>query len=93
MDSQVIDLKDHKKDNDNESITELYKITDKDSNFKKYSKNKLKTKTESRPPSPLWWLKGKIQRKYLSKLDYLNEDILLVNYKSTKKTMKKKDRE
>ena len=93
MDSQVIDLKDHKKDNDNESITELYKITDKDSNFKKYSKNKLKTKTESRPPSPLWLLKGKIQRKYLSKLDYLNEDILLVNYKSTKKTMKKKDRE
>jgi hypothetical protein len=78
---------------DNESVTELYKISHKDSNTIKYKKNKLKTKKGSRPPSPRWWLEGKIQRKYLSKLDYLNEDISLLNYKPAKVRMKKKDQD
>ena len=81
-------------DTENECIQELYEIqNDKDLNKLKYTKNKIKTKIGSRPPSPRWPLEGKIQRKYINKIDYLNEDFSLINYRPTKLRMKKKDSE
>jgi hypothetical protein len=81
-------------DTKNECIQELYEIqNNKDANKLKYNRNKIKTKTGSRPPSPRWHLEGKIQRKYINKIDYLNEDFSLINYRPTKLRMKKKDSE
>lgn len=49
----------------------------------KKSYNKGKTKKGSRPPSPLYYLIGKIENNYLSKED-TREDFNLLDYKPIK---------
>ena len=63
----------------------------KDANAHKYKKHRRKTKMGQRCPSPRWWLEGRIQRKYLSKVDYLSEKTSLLRYRPVKIQMKKKD--
>lgn len=65
--------------------------TNKDACARKYHKHSRKTKMGKRRPSPRWWLEGRIQRKYLSKVDYLSEDTSLLSYRPAKLRMKKKD--
>lgn len=66
--------------------------TAKDACARKYQKHRRKTKVGQRHPSPRWWLEGRIQRKYLSKVDYLSEEISLLRYRPVKIRMKKKDK-
>ena len=63
----------------------------KDACAHKYQKHRRKTKVGQRRPSPRWWLEGRIQRKYLSKVDYLSEETSLLRYRPAKIRMKKKD--
>ena len=62
-------------------------MNQKELNAKKISPKKSysrgKTKKGGRPPSPLYYLIGKIERNYLSKED-TNEDFDLLNFKPIK---------
>ena len=63
----------------------------KDACARKYQKHRRKTKVGKRRPSPRWWLEGRIQRKYLGKVDCLSEETPLLRYRPVKIRLKKKD--
>lgn len=56
-----------------------------------YYKHCRKTEKGQRQASPRWHLEGRIMRKYLSKVDYLSEEITLLKYCPCKLRIKKKD--
>ena len=59
---------------------------------RKYYNHRRKTHKGQRQASPRWHLEGRIMRKYLSKVDYLSEDITLLKYCPIKLRIKKKDK-
>ena len=57
----------------------------------KHCNHRRKTYKGQRQASPRWHLEGRIMRKYLSKVDYLSEEITLLKYCPIKLRIKKKD--
>ena len=70
---------------------ELVEINFKDLNQENYSikKHKKKKGKGNRPPSPWWYLIGKIERRYYNKECIDDFDVL--NFHNIKLQMKKKD--
>ena len=93
MDKNEFGKKDNedKKNNEDNEDKELVEINFKDLNHENYSikKHKKKKGKGKRPPSPWWYLIGKVERRYYNK--DCKEDFDIINFHNIKLQMKKKD--